>query len=158
MNDAKVYLLLGGLFGGDGIVDSRGMLDLGDQLKALGFPVTTFYWSDYEKVDQEPLAGKRIVIGFSGGGSRATWLIRHIDLMVLYDPSPAWQMKPCGKNVAKAISYHNTAPMMGNLGGGVLTGPQVTSIDIAEPHLEVQHDAALHKRTIEACEALIKDG
>ena len=150
-----VYLLLGGLFGGDGVVDSRGMLDLQDQLKALGFPVTTFYWSDYAKVDQEPEAGKRIVIGYSGGGSRATWLKKPIDLMVLYDPSPAWQMKPCGKNVAKAICYHNTAPMMAGLGGGVLTGPQVTTIDIAEQHLALQYNPDLHKRTVAACQALV---
>jgi hypothetical protein len=48
-----------------------------------------------------------MVIGYSGGGSRATWLANlpakpKIDLMVLYDPSPTWQMKAIYANVKKA--------------------------------------------------------
>jgi pimeloyl-ACP methyl ester carboxylesterase len=53
-----------------------------------------------------------IVIGYSGGGSRATWLANlpakpKIDLMVLYDPSPTWQMKAIYANVKKALCYRN---------------------------------------------------
>jgi hypothetical protein len=33
-----------------------------------------------------------------------------IDLMVLYDPSPPWQMSEIGLNVLRAVCYHNTHP------------------------------------------------
>jgi hypothetical protein len=100
-----------------------------------------------------------VVIGYSGGGSRATWLadgeLIIIDLMVLYDPSPSWQMKPVKDNVKRAICYHNTNPMFGRLGGGLLRGPHVEVGDIAECHLDVEKDLALHARTIAAVKELL---
>ena len=81
--------------------------------------------------------------------------------MILYDPSPAWQMQPIGNNVHKAINYHNNKPGMwwpgvGELGGGVLTGHAVVmeTVEVAENHLSVQFNQALHTRTIQEVTAL----
>ena len=72
-------------------------------------------------------------LGYSGGGSRATYLAnafmgKAADRSDWYcmTTSPKWQMQPIGHNVVRAICYHNTNPMMlvpllGELGGGVLT-------------------------------------
>jgi hypothetical protein len=118
---------------------------------------------------------KIVVIGYSGGGSRATWLANmpskpQIDLMVHYDPSPRWQMKPIGTNVKKALCYHNTQPLMwvpgiGSLGGGelvpsaaardVLDTPAIETVDIAEQHFLVQVDQSLHQRTVDAVRSLV---
>lgn len=178
----SVHLLLGGITGPDGWVTSAGMLGLRDKLTALpGVSTLTYTWNDWQKAAHDVAAAeggsKIVVIGYSGGGSRATWLANFhdagvladgmmietmqpsIDLMVLYAPSPARQMQPIGQNVHKAINYHNTAPFMwvpfiGSLGGGVLVGPNVTTIDIAEQHLLVQADGYLHAHTIEAVQQL----
>ena len=104
---------------------------------------------------------KLVVIGYSGGGSRATDVANsfmralQIDLMVLYDPSPKWQMNPIGDNVKNAICYYNTNPMMpspyGMLGGGRLTGTaHIETIPIAQQHLLVQFNQSLHERTVAA--------
>jgi hypothetical protein len=100
------------------------------------------------------------VVGYSGGGSRATWLAnsvlhKPIDLMVTYDPSPSWQMQNLPPNVKKAITYQNQVPFF-SLGGGVLTGPNVTRLLIAEQHLVVQFDERLHRITLQAIEELAK--
>ena len=61
----------------------------------------------------------------------------------------------------RAICYHNTKPDMfvpfiGSLGGGVLVGTNVETIDIAIPHLKVQFSQSLHQRTTLAVKALIE--
>jgi hypothetical protein len=174
----QIYVLLGGVADGffglpngwDGVVDSAGMEALADRLKAVAGVklVATYDWGDWDHCINPIVANhgvdKIAVIGYSGGGSRATYLsddlyykkpISYIDLMVLYDPSPSWQMNPIGGNVRKAICYHNTNPMMLGLGGGQLTGTApITTIDIAEQHLLVQADQKLHQRTIAAVSAL----
>jgi pimeloyl-ACP methyl ester carboxylesterase len=178
----QVYLLLGGLVGTDGTVTSAGMFHLATMLRALpDTTVTTYNWNSWPDAYRAILANqgkaKIVVIGYSGGGSRATWLANmaakpQIDLMVNYDPSPRWQMKPIGANVKKALCYRNTQPMMwvpgiGSLGGGeltasaanrasdVLAAPAIETVDIAEQHFLVQVDQSLHQRTVEAVRSLV---
>jgi hypothetical protein len=164
-----IYLLLGGLFGGwDAYIPfiNNGMFDLRDKLNAAGFAVTTYTWGDWQVAQNDistfnanrltdSSGAKIIVIGFSGGGSRASYITSPVDLMVLYDPSPAWQMKnPCGANIKKVLCYHNNHPLMLGLGGGVLIGPQVSITQVSEQHLTIQYDQTLHAKTIAACQAL----
>lgn len=162
----RVYVLRGGLTQfGDGVVTSMGMTLLAQRIRR-EFPhshVKTYPWSQFNLAHRDIILewrlGPAVVIGYSGGGSRATWLAHitpppQIDLMVLYDPSPSWQMTPIGSNVKAAICYHNKTPMMFGLGGGALHGKQVTTIDIAEQHLAVQFDSRLHDRTIAAIKKL----
>ena len=180
VRSVQVYLLLGGLVGSDGSVTSAGMFQLAKMLRALpGTKVRTYTWEKWAEAYKAILANegkaKIVVIGYSGGGSRATWLANmpskpQIDLMVNYDPSPKWQMKSIGSNVKKALCFHNTKPMMwmpgvGALGGGQLVGNapgfsdrsghgRIESINIAEQHMLVQVDQSLHERTVKAVEAL----
>ena len=180
VKSVQVYLLLGGLVGSDGSVTSAGMFQLAKMLRALpGTKVRTYTWEKWAEAYKAILANegkaKIVVIGYSGGGSRATWLANmpskpQIDLMVNYDPSPKWQMKSIGSNVKKALCFHNTKPMMwmlgvGALGGGQLVGNapgfsdrsghgRIESINIAEQHTLVQVDQSLHERTVKAVEAL----
>ncbi len=167
----NAYILRGGILPGgvDGPVSSAGMDSLARQLRGLNININTmvYNWGDtgslLRDLANEPNDRKAILIGYSGGGSRATWVansIRHwIDLMVLYDPSPKWQMQPIGKNVRKAICYHNLNPMMpsfyGMLGGGLLTGStKIEIVEISEQHLLVQADQRLHDRTLAAVKEL----
>jgi hypothetical protein len=136
------------------------MLELGSSLAALpDVVVTTYSWWAFEKAADDiallPKDEVVIVIGYSGGGSRATWLADlpskpKIDLMILYDPSPKWEMKVIAANVKRALCYHNITPFFFGLGGGVLAGKNtpIETIDISENHVLVQTDSALHQRTI----------
>jgi pimeloyl-ACP methyl ester carboxylesterase len=174
----KVFLLLGGLVGTDGTVTSAGMFHLANMLRELpDTTVTTYNWSSWPDAYRAILANqgkaKIVVVGYSGGGSRATWLANmpskpQIDLMVYYDPSPRWQMKPIGANVKKALCYHNTQPLMwvpgiGSLGGGelvakageIFAAPAIETVDIAEQHFLVQVDQSLHQRTVDAVRSLV---
>jgi len=176
----KVYLLLGGVFGLDGPVTSTGMFALAKMLQSLpNTSVTTFTWDKWKEaypliLENEGKA-KIVVIGYSGGGSRATWLANmpprpEIDLMISYDPSPKWQMKPIGANVKMALCYHNTAvmwlPGFGNFGGGRLINGElgnadgqsrmtrIETVNVAEQHMLVQFDQSLHRQTMEAVRSL----
>jgi pimeloyl-ACP methyl ester carboxylesterase len=181
MPATQVHILLGGIGEGffglpngwDGPVTSDGMYGLAKQLEALpGVTIKTYDWGDWNQAWQASVsdksADKIAVIGYSGGGSRATWLANdkspRIDLMVCYDPSPSWQMLPIGDNVLKAICYHNLNPMMpslyGMLGGGRLLPSKIAGCkiiltrNISEQHLDVQFDQSLHTATIEAVKEL----
>src|SRR2546427_712487 len=59
-----------------------------------------------------------------------------------------------GKNVAKAICYCNTMPLMLGLGGAQLRGQSVETVPISQQHLAVPFDASLHQRTIPEIEKL----
>src|SRR5262249_37342497 len=101
-----VYLLLGGLQGQDGWVTGAGMYGLRSPLAQLpDVTVTTYGWPSYKKVAADiavlPKDDIVIVIGYSGGGAKATWLANmpskpQIDLMIMYDPSPPWGMQVIG--------------------------------------------------------------
>lgn len=165
----KIFLLHGGIVSTDGVVTSAGMNGLAAMLRRLpgiGF-VQTYLWGNWRTTYNDIMnnqSDKIGVIGYSGGGAKATWVANgwfgsgsypkdaspkpRIDLMVLYDPSPKWSMMPVGDNVTRAICYHNTTPMMFGLGGGVLTGAHVETLDIREQHLAVQFDQDLHHRTV----------
>jgi hypothetical protein len=169
-DDAKhpttyVYVLLGGLAGADGYVDSNGMMLLAARIATIPYTwVETYPWRDWVTAANRVWARKdaRVaVVGYSGGGSRATWLAnsvlhKDIDLMVTYDPSPKWQMQNLPPNVKKAITYENQMPFIFGLGGGELTGPNVQHFLIREEHLLVQFDERLHKITLQAIEDLAK--
>lgn len=161
----NVYLLLGGLTRfGDGYLTSAGMYGLAKQLRALpGVSVDIWPWAQWisagdkiQRVRPQRLA----IIGYSGGGSRATYLANYlrpltVDLLVLYDPSPAWQMQPVGSNVRQAICYENDWPLMFGLGGGKLIArTNSKTYHVAEQHLLVQFDQTLHIRTVAAVRRL----
>lgn len=169
----QVHILLGGLTTwGDGYLTSGGMYGLADQLRKLPeISVTVWQWAQWIECMRAIKPGKVAIIGYSGGGSRATWLAnaykKDIDLMVLYDPSPNWQMEPVYANVKQVVCYQNDTPMMPVptwrppfvmfLGGGVVEAHTNSSVfHIAEQHLAVQYDQVLHKRTIEFVENYLK--
>jgi hypothetical protein len=154
MTTKRIYMLLGGLIGPDGIalapVENSGMLVMQVQLKIMGCEVYVETWDNWSRfismIGPESPDYRNIVIGYSGGGSRATWLASkdvfayakpHIDLMILIDPSPKAQMRPVGVNVKHALCIHNSFP--GLLGGGELRSTQVTVgwLDVKVPHLMV---------------------
>ena len=160
-----VYVLLGGLAGVDGYVDSQGMLLLAGRIATIPYTwVETYPWRDWVTAANRVWARKNVrvaVVGYSGGGSRATWLAnsvlhKDIDLIVTYDPSPKWQMQNLPPNVKKAITFENQVPFIFGLGGGELTGPNVKHYLIQEEHLLVQFDERLHKITVDAIEELAK--
>jgi hypothetical protein len=155
-----IYLLLGGLHGKDGWVTSAGMFGLRASLAELpDVTVTTYDWPSYKRVAADIAALPKddvvIVVGYSGGGAKATWLANmpskpHIDLMIMYDPSPPWGMMVIGPNVKRAICYCNMTPAFFGLGGGMLRGrdTNVEIVKIYEQHMLVQVNQTLHGRTI----------
>lgn len=152
-----IFVLLGGLYGIDGWVDSTGMVSLASRLSKMDNTVVrTFPWSDFEQVTREvnevPVTDKVVLVGYSGGGSRATWIAnsarRAINLIIAYDPSPTWQVQHLPSRVKKAVCYYNSTPMMLGLGGGKLTGDHVETFEIKEQHLAVQFDERLHEITV----------
>ena len=166
----RCFMLLGGMTGSaweayiPGI--NTGMLGLRDQIVAMGVPVTVYPWGEFAQADADigklNLGGARTliaVVGYSGGGSRATYLGSQIDLLVGYDPSPASQIDALGPNVARAICYYNTAPFFFGLGGGKYTRKSgttvLTTITVAEQHLAIQYDQSLHAQTIAAIRGLM---
>ncbi|HEY7245672.1 MAG TPA: hypothetical protein VH678_17510 [Xanthobacteraceae bacterium] len=162
-----VYILLGGFAGADGYMDSSGLLLLARRIAWIPSTwVETYNWADWvtaaNRIWALPSEDTRVVvIGYSGGGSRATWLAnsilhKRIDLIVTYDPSPSWQMQNLPPNVKKAITYQNQRRFFLGLGGGELTGPNVQRFQITEPHLAVQFDERLHQITLQAIEDIAK--
>lgn len=150
----RITVLLGGIWGPDGYADSAGMWAFG---RSLGAAIYT--WNDWLRAAHD-FGDHEVVIGYSGGGSRATWLAEEtphtIDLMVLYDPSPRWQMKRLSKRVRQTLCYYNTHPEMGPLGGGKATGDgHIDIIPISEQHLKVDWDEKLHNMTRAAITALL---
>ena len=164
----NAYILLGGLTGS--LIDypvNLGLLGLRRRLQQNNVICFTYPWGNWQRAGDDIAAhaglAATIVIGHSGGGSRATWLANWrnppIDLMVLYDPSPGAQMRPVGRNVQRALCYHNTKPCMwwpgiGTLGGGMLLGPRVEVLDFAQFHLLVQFNQTLHARTLAEVEKI----
>jgi hypothetical protein len=158
-----IYILLGGFFSVDGLITSAGMYALAAMLS--GQPntkIVTLPWGAYEYVARDIQSrrktGRDIVIAYSGGVSRASWLPPlPIDLMVLYDPSPSWQMKPIPYQVKRTVCYENSTPMFFNLGGGKCTGKgRIAHVAIAEPHMLVQLDPSLHRHTFDLVRAELR--
>jgi hypothetical protein len=161
----KVFIVLGGLIGPDGYAVSPGMLTLAYRLTAFG-QITTYRWTSQREVKRDITHldpnDKIVLIGYSGGGFAITRVAdqlngkapRKIDLLIAYDPSPPWRMASLGRNVAKAICYCNSMPLMLGLGGAELRGESVETIPIYEQHLAVQFDEGLHRRTIAEIEKL----
>lgn len=167
LTNVAIFVLRGGIApqGMDGPVSSRGMDLLADRLQGKGRSIRRYNWGAWTQaradIFGEMARGSKIaIIGYSGGGSRATWIAdtiprATIDLMVLYDPSPSWQMDPISNNVKRAVCYYNRMPLMFGLGGGQLKGTtQIETVRIAEQHLAVQFDESLHARTVAEVERL----
>ena len=162
----KVFILLGGLVGLDGYAVSPGILMLAHRLDAFG-DVTRHNWTAQREVTRDVAQldpnDRVVLIGYSGGGFAITRIAdtlngnppHKIDLLIAYDPSPAWSMRSLGKNVAKAICYCNTMPLMLGLGGAQLRGQSVETVPISQQHLAVQFDESLHQRTIAEIEKLV---
>jgi hypothetical protein len=169
MANLFIFILLGGLVGADGYAVSPGILILAHRLKTLGH-VTIRPWSAQRDVTSRIAAlgptDKVVLIGYSGGGFAITQIAdelngtptgHKIDLLVAYDPSPAWSMRPLGENVAKALCYCNSKPRMLGLGGAQLSGQSVEIVPISKQHLAVQFAESLHKRTIAEIEKLVPE-
>ena len=168
----RIYVLLGGLYSFDGIATSAGMFTLITKLKAIPDTTVKWYlWANYAQCAKDMFAEgavgqKTVLIGYSGGGWRATTVAntvkgpKDIDLMVLYDPSPSWNVEPIKDNVKHAVCYQNTeqmwVPFLGYIGGGKLTGKaqKIDIVPITEQHLSVQFDSSLHDRTISLVKSL----
>jgi hypothetical protein len=146
------------------------MDQLANQIKVAvpNVDVELHFWNDYTNVVQsiqyDKVPNKKFVlVGYSGGGSRSTWVAnlihgKVIDLMVTYDASPRWQMQFVHANVKKVLQYYNARPMMLGLGGGVVTPTSETTINekitIKQQHLAVQFNQELHNKTIAAIKEL----
>ena len=166
-----VHVLLGGVTGGaleayiPGI--NTGILHLADDISALGNArVRIWPWGDWRKCAETLVAGARhVLIGYSGGGTRAIYVARTefsipIDLMVLYDPSPDWQIVPVPGNVKHCICYWNKSPLMFGLGGGkpsaLSTKTHLEIVPVSMQHLAVQYSQVLHTKTLGAIKELLK--
>jgi hypothetical protein len=153
MTIKHVYMLLGGMFGPDGIalapIENSGMIVMQAQLRAMGCDVHVETWDNWARFIPMIGAGARnILIGYSGGGTRAIYLVDHphfrqtIDLMILIDPSPKSQMRTVGENVKRVLLIYNSFPgRYGVYGGGDLVinnhTPPVHRIEVHAPHLMV---------------------
>jgi pimeloyl-ACP methyl ester carboxylesterase len=161
MTQKKVYMLLGGLVGPDGAVlapvENSGMLVIQGELRVMGCELHVETWDQWAKfvplIGPASAAYKNILIGYSGGGWRATTLANstraQIDLLILIDPSPEWKMEPVGSNVVRSLLIHNNQKM-GNLGGGELqaSGP-IERLEVSAPHLLVPELPEVQKKVIE---------
>jgi hypothetical protein len=173
-----IHVLLGGMQGPDGFLDSAGIEFLALRLAPLGI-VRTYPWSEWERageaisstqVGTKIGANTFVLIGYSGGGSRATWLVDKrfdnaisrpmIDLLITLDPSPEGDMRPIRTNVLRVVNFHNKMqdlfwPGIGKLGGGRVTGARVVEeVEINMPHLAVQADVGVHEKVIELVEGV----
>jgi pimeloyl-ACP methyl ester carboxylesterase len=160
-----IFILLGGFVGPDGYAVSPGILILAHRLQSLG-EVSTHNWSAREDVTRRIAAlspsDKVVLIGYSGGGFAITEVAQDldrkpphkVDLLIAYDPSPAWSVKSIGNNVARAVCYCNDLPLFFGMGGAKLRGSNVETVPITEPHPVVQFDERLHRRTIAEVEKL----
>lgn len=161
----NIFILRGGLFGPDGPLVSAGMDALARRLASVSKYITcrVYNWCDWQEVGHDIDAQSDmlpvVLIGYSGGGSRATWVApgRRVALMVLYDPSPIYQCLHIGANVKRCICYYNQTPMMLGLGGGIVAGvgKNVEVVKIAQQHLSVQFSSELHDMTEQAVRALL---
>jgi hypothetical protein len=168
-----IYVIRGGLTGTwiDGSWLSHGMDELAKELKRFfGGKVTVQVWDfgSYQQIAkgirQLPEGSRVALIGYSGGGSRSTWIANYVyprvvDLIVAYDPSPISAMLPLRKNVRRAICYWNRHPMMLDLGGGWISGSHEVDVENHEIKPSVQHmmvddQSSLHAQTIEAIRTL----
>jgi pimeloyl-ACP methyl ester carboxylesterase len=143
------------------------VLTLAYRLTSFG-QITTYRWTSQREVTRSIAQldpdDKVVLIGYSGGGFAIAQIAdelngnppHKVDLLIAYDPSPAWRMTSLGRNVAKAICYCNSMPLMLGLGGAELRGESVETIPIYEQHLAVQFDENLHRRTIAEIEKLAK--
>src|SRR4051812_8371463 len=108
----RVYVLRGGMWGGDGPWTSPGMDTLAKQIGTIpGVTVSVHNWSEYYEIAAAIYTGlppttRVAIVGYSGGGLYAAVISRMIhgrpvELIVALDPSPAEPVRqnPLGSNV-----------------------------------------------------------
>jgi hypothetical protein len=162
MTKVRVFVLLGGLVGPDGSLFSRGMIDLARRINQFPNTECTYhYWTSYKSVQAKlkalPEETITAVVGYSGGGSRLSWISAPVDLGVGYDPSPASEIYSV-KNYNRVLCYHNQLPnyLFGfRLGGGFYLGKHVEVTEISMNHMMVQYAEELHARTLKAISSVI---
>lgn len=173
-----IYILLGGILpgGSDGKVTSRGLVTWADPFvkdTSGEYKVKIYTWGQFVQAGHDIVYDnehapphKTIVVGYSGGGSRAVWISYywnpHIDLMILWDPSPKWQVNAPGPqrvNIGtdKILQFYNTSPWMpspyGWLGGGYVglskgnKHTKIETVTIGMQHLKVQVDAMVRDKS-----------
>ena len=161
----RSFVLLGGVFGPDGAVLSAPMISLSRKLHSIPGVTSSWHpWHQWEEVAAQiravPADEAISVTGYSGGGTRAIWVAHDIrpmfiELMILFDPSPKWQMMPVPNNVKECICYWNKHPFMWPFGGGKATGDNVRVEPISMQHAYVQASPRLHEAAINEVRELL---
>lgn len=162
----RVYIILGGFFGWDGMLTSAGMYGLASMIrKQLDAKVAVYNWGRNvakridEQIRTQPKDSPTTVIGYSGGGWKLMEIGEPVDLAVGYDPSPRWKidpLPPLGSNFRSAIYYHCTRPMFFGFGGAKWKGMQVKMQPMpSETHMTIQSNLELHQLTIKAIKGCV---
>ena len=173
MKTAHVFILLGGMFGGGpSVAVNEGMDALAFQLGRIpGVKVTSYPWAEYERIAVDHVqdgTSELVVIGYSGGGWKATVLANEhpgilINLMgAAYDPSPAWSMQSviparmsCGRS-AITTPRRCSAILAAVYCAASILGRSPSRRSISRRNIcSVQNDQRLHEQTIAAVKALI---
>lgn len=89
-------------------------------------------------------APKRVILGYSNGGSELTYVCQMgfpVDLALALDPTIWLSMVPLGKNVRRAICFHDTNPLNPVGHAYLKKGPDfngtLITIDTSDLHLNV---------------------
>jgi hypothetical protein len=154
------------MYGQGSVLTSPGMNVLTNQLKGVDkrLVVTLHNWDDYgdivRAIRKLPANVPVIVIGYSLGANATTWVSnyvpnRPIELIVAYDPSILTKVSPAGKNVKRALLYHNNS--FDPWGHARIPGPKVETTETYMPHLAVSLSQSLHNRTIDAVKRVLKN-
>ncbi len=146
---------------------SPGMAFLAAALHRYG-EVTVHGWRDPTIIGQiNRHKGKVAVIGFSLGANQLGWyndhVERRIELGVAYDPSkqsPLVTRTKEGGFVQHVEIYDRLVcychPKAWVYGGSWFEGPGVDIVYVNEPHLLMQFDIGLHKRTVEEVRIMVE--
>ncbi len=143
------------IFGQGGRITSLGMVALASRIAALGVNVSTHSWAYPSDIANSivalPKSERVAIVGYSLGANATTWIsnkvMRHIDLIVAYDPSMWAKVEAAGQNVARLLLYHNNAAS-NILGKAKIPGPQVETTEISMAHVLVDFNEALHAKTL----------
>lgn len=161
MTKIRCFVLMGGIWGLDGSLFSRGMVNLSNRINKLKYVTcSAHYWSSIYDIERRikmlPSGCKTCVVGYSGGGSRLTWIDHDLDLAIGYDPSPASEVRSVHL-FRRVLCYYNILPtyLLGfRLGGGLYQGNNVETTTVAMNHLKVQYAEELHVKTLNAIAGL----
>lgn len=163
--------------GQGGWATSQGMRKLAFDLGSFGYTVVSGLNPQYEDrfaikqiedyANNEHGRKKVVLVSYSLGcnaAARYADLLPHVqfDLIVGYDPTVNYFLKPLGSNVKTAICYHNrsrlgTSAIFGGAAFELVKGNAVTQLhtyDVYMDHTMVQNSSALHDITKNAIAAV----